>query len=359
MLDPIRGAHLQTRHLLLAMGAGDLQRVARALPIEAMHIAAAGQVGEARVEHLLRLTHALAARASDPYSLALAQGASGICAWLLGRWRDAVIHCDASYDAFRAHCSGVEWETGSVRMFGLWARYFLGDLREMARLTRSTLEEAHSRGDLYSTVGLTTSVLNMTWLAEGDVAEALRNLLDSERRWTHEHWQLQHYWIQIAHAHVDLYEGEGLRAWSRLKKWWPRLSSSMFLRLECVRVESLHLRGRCALAAVVESASAAERDALLREASSAAARLERERRGSARAFGALLRAGIAAVRHEDPRPALASAVAALEEASMALFAAAARRRMGDEQSAADRWMADQGIRSPARMTALLVPGWPD
>jgi hypothetical protein len=53
---------------------------------------------------------------------------------------------------------------------------------------------------------------------------------------------------------------------------------------------------------------------------------------------------------------------------MNLFAAAARRRLGQLLGGncgqaliaqADAWMAGQGIVNPARMTAMLAPGFPD
>jgi hypothetical protein len=58
----------------------------------------------------------------------------------------------------------------------------------------------------------------------------------------------------------------------------------------------------------------------------------------------------------------------LDAIEMRLYAAAARRRLGqllggDEGRGmivqADVWMTGQGIKNPARMTAMLVPGFPD
>ena len=57
-----------------------------------------------------------------------------------------------------------------------------------------------------------------------------------------------------------------------------------------------------------------------------------------------------------------------EACDMRLFAAAARRCLGQLvggsegrtlMACADTWMAGQGIRNPARMTALYAPGFPD
>jgi len=53
---------------------------------------------------------------------------------------------------------------------------------------------------------------------------------------------------------------------------------------------------------------------------------------------------------------------------MALYAAAARRRLGTLlggdaglalREAADRWMASEKIRAPARFTAIFAPGFRD
>ena len=81
----------------------------------------------------------------------------------------------------------------------------------------------------------------------------------------------------------------------------------------------------------------------------------------------LLRAGASATRGET-EPALRllqTAEAGFSAASMALHAAAARRRRGELMggdtglelvAAADAWMKAQSIKNPERMTAMLAPG---
>jgi hypothetical protein len=99
-----------------------------------------------------------------------------------------------------------------------------------------------------------------------------------------------------------------------------------------------------------------------------AACLEHERAVWAKALARPIRAGIAYGRGdlEGARRLLVEAVALLEGVDMMLYAQAARRRLGkliggDEGAAlvaeADAWMAGQGVRNPARMTAALAPGF--
>ena len=81
-------------------------------------------------------------------------------------------------------------------------------------------------------------------------------------------------------------------------------------------------------------------------------------------------AGLAATRGtpSDAIPLLRAAAADLDSVDMRLYAAAARRRLGqllnnDEGRSlitqADQWMASQNIRNPIRMTAMLAPGFAD
>jgi hypothetical protein len=80
-----------------------------------------------------------------------------------------------------------------------------------------------------------------------------------------------------------------------------------------------------------------------------------------------MRAGAAACRGDGDRARalLVESLAALEQAELAMEAAAVRRRLGqltggDEGralvEAADAAMEAQGIRRPARMAAMLLPG---
>jgi hypothetical protein len=65
---------------------------------------------------------------------------------------------------------------------------------------------------------------------------------------------------------------------------------------------------------------------------------------------------------------LREAAAGFDAADMALYAAAARRRLGALlggdaglalREAADSWMSSEKIRAPARFTAIFAPGFRD
>src|SRR4029434_1272515 len=60
MVDLIRGADFQSRHLLLALRAGEIYRVARAMAFEAAQIAGRGGRTRERVNQLMERTEALA-----------------------------------------------------------------------------------------------------------------------------------------------------------------------------------------------------------------------------------------------------------------------------------------------------------
>ena len=67
--DPIRGAEIQTRTLLLALGTGEPSRIARGLALQAGMLATEGPKNRHRVAKLLDASRALAEKVGDPYSL--------------------------------------------------------------------------------------------------------------------------------------------------------------------------------------------------------------------------------------------------------------------------------------------------
>src|SRR5262249_20069776 len=95
LIDPIRGAAFQTRGLLLALRAGEPFRIARALAIEATHVASAGG-GRAkrRAVKFLKVAGELACRLGHQYALALVDFIEGLLAYIEGSWKTGLEYLD-------------------------------------------------------------------------------------------------------------------------------------------------------------------------------------------------------------------------------------------------------------------------
>jgi tetratricopeptide (TPR) repeat protein len=365
IVDTIRGADFQTRNLLLALAAGEPYRVARALAWEAAHVANAGTPARQRTAKLLAATEALARRIDHPHALGLATLASGIAAYMEGRWQDARELTLQAETVFRERCTGVAWELDTAHSFFLWSLTFLGEVAELSRRLPLLIKEARERGDLYAATNLVNFVGHLTWLAADDPEGARHDMHEAMRQWSQEGFHVQHLTGLMGQVQTALYQGDRSAAWDLITGQWPALKASLFLRVQTVRIFMINLRARSALQAAV---GAAQPRPFHRAALADARRLERERTLWSQPLAAALRAGVAAASGDRWGAAalLAAAEKGFTTVDMKLFAAAARRRRGEllddaegrrlvEQ--ADAWMSGQEIRNPSRMAAMYVPGF--
>jgi hypothetical protein len=138
------------------------------------------------------------------------------------------------------------------------------------------------------------------------------------------------------------------------------------MRIQSVRTLALFLRARVRLASA--EGGERERAALLSGAAGDARAIEREKMAWATPHATLIRAGVAHVRGdtEAAQALLREAAAGFDAVDMALHAAAARRCLGkltggDEGARlidrAEAWMRSETVKNPARMTAMLAPGF--
>jgi ATP/maltotriose-dependent transcriptional regulator MalT len=252
-----------------------------------------------------------------------------------------------------------------VRTFAAWSLWFLGDLEELARRLPAHLHEAEERGDRYFATNLRSAFTNSAWLVQGNVAEARRLAEESIGAWSREGFHLQHFYDMVARTHVDLYLGDGERAYQALEERWGALDRSLTLRIQLVRVFMEHLRAHAAIAAVAASPSRARR--LLPIARNAARRIEGESMPWADPLAAAIRAALARQEGDvrDAERHLGAAIGGFDAAGMSLFAAAARRHRGrllggdagrDAVISADSWMRARGVAEPARIAAMLLGG---
>ncbi len=363
-IDTVRGADFQTRHLLMALRGGEPYRIARGLAMESAYSATGGGPSRERTIALIDAAAKLGERIGNPHAIGLAAGVAGVGAFLRGEWEEARSQCARGEELLRAHGTGASWELASCQFFMLGAMFYLGDLAGLARMVPERLREAVERGNLYAATGLRSWRTNVAWLAIDDPSEARRQVDLAHKQWSRTGFHLQHYYELLSNGNIDLYCGRGELALERVSERWPALESSLLMRVQNVRIEALHLRARCALAAAVTVGH----ESLKKTAAADAARIAKETMPWGDALSNLVLAAVDCLEDESDA-AVAHLDAAIEHSSaadMGLVAAAARYRRAclrgkedaEEARAALDELADAGARVPERIADLLAPGFP-
>jgi tetratricopeptide (TPR) repeat protein len=361
-VDLIRGADFQSRHLLLALRAGEPFRVARAMAFEAAQTASRGGATKERAAQVARMAEELSQKVGHPHAIGLSLWASGVCAYLIGNWKHAAELCEKAAEVLRDRCTGVTWELTIAHRFMLSALLYMGELAEVSRRVPGLLSAALDQGNVFGATDLRTR-LNLIWLAANDPDKARAEVIEALKAWPHEGFHLQHYTSLLALVQIELYTGDLEVARKHIEKQWPDLEQSMLLRFQVLRVEAMHLRARTLVAKATSND-----ESELKMAEKLARKIEKERMSWAKPFATLIRATVAHHRAQCEHAAtlLSEAINGFENAGMNLYSAAARRRLGETLrddkgrqliAQADAWMTSQRIKAPELMTRMLVPGF--
>jgi hypothetical protein len=362
-VDPIYSADFQTRGLLLALRAGEPERVARFFALHAIQVAAASAAAEDRATRITERAKAIAQAIGSAHAAGLAAAAEGIVALFAGRWKQSVESLDEAQQMLRDQCIGVWWELDIVEGFALSSLFYSGQVAELTRRLPAALAAAQSRGDLLAITRLGTIILPS--LAADDPDEAQRQVDLCMSGWPRDKYPIQQSNRVYAEMEIQLYRGSGAAAWHNGTKNVPAFERSLMFRVQMFRGLMYDIRGRSALAAAMELPESASP---MNAAERAACRLERENTSWMVPFAGRIRAGIAALRDDKGAAAkfLQSAITGFVAADMPLHAAVSRRRLGELLGgqagralidAADAWMTGQGVKNPPRMTALYAPGF--
>jgi serine/threonine protein kinase/tetratricopeptide (TPR) repeat protein len=365
LVDVIEGAAWQSQALIRALRGGERLRIALTMAWEAVHSASQGRTVRARTARLIDTAGRLAQEIGHAHAIGMATLSAGCVEFLGGRFPPALELLDRAAALLREQCAGVVWELDTTHIFGLWTLFAMGRQSELRRRFHQLNDEARQRGDRYLAATTGTRIESLAWLADDQVAEARARADEAVQHWSRQRFHLQHLNQLCAHLDIDLYAGDGAAGWHRLCAARPALEASLLLRVQFVRIDILHSGGRCAVAA---AAVADDPRPMLRAALGYARQLDRQRVPWASAHALATRAGAAMVRGDsaEARRQLIAAVDAFDGISMGVYAAAARRHLGnlvggDEGRAliarADQWMIGQGIKSPARMAAGITPGF--
>ena len=133
-VDLIRGADFQSRHLLLALRAGEPYRVARALAFESAWTAARHGAAEGeRAAKIAERADELARKVGHPHAIGLAIWCRGVGAYLSGNWRQAAELCERASEVLRDSCTGVTWELTIANRYRLSSLLHMGELAEVSR----------------------------------------------------------------------------------------------------------------------------------------------------------------------------------------------------------------------------------
>ncbi len=356
VVDTIRGVDFQTRGLLLALKTGEPLRIGHALLEGAGFLAVQGGAGVDRARVLINTAADIAERVGDANLLALTPGVDGLASYYEGRLRVAFDRLSESETRFVEQTLGATWELKTVRLFKLFVLRRLGTFGELGQCFDDYVRDAMRRGDRHMETSVRWSC-NDVWLARDDVDAARRDLDDTPWLPPEGRFHLQHFYELRARAELDLYTGDAETTLDRLAANFRELRRSMLLRILDIRAETNYVVARCALV-MGDTPRAAK----------LARALRKDRVCYAVAWALIIEAGVLATNGDDAaaRHKLREAVLYAEECDMALLAAAARHRLGeltggDEGDAyieeARTFMAAEAIANPARMTALLAPGF--
>lgn len=368
VVDTIRAADFQARHLLLALETGDPLRIARALAVEVSYASLGGPRTRLRTDRLAAVAEQVTALVNEPSAVALLALAKGTASYFQGRWTATRELLGRAETILREQCTGVAWELDTAHLYLVLALFYLGDLRALRIRVPALLKEAEERDDLTGTTNLRTRVSYLVSLADDDPAHARAEVQKGMARWPRHSFHTQHSWELYAQGEIQLYEGRCLAAWDQVSRSWPALRRSVLLRIQNVRIESYYLRARCALGAALEAGTPPARlRALRRAAWQDVRRLAREHSPWAAGLADLVGAAAATAdgQHDAALRRWHSAETAFAALDMPLHAAVARRGRGaltggDDGRAlvqqADAWMREQTIRSPGKFAAMLAPG---
>jgi|CZKU01.1.fsa_nt_gi serine/threonine protein kinase/tetratricopeptide (TPR) repeat protein len=360
-VDAIQAACVQARHLILALKAGDRLQVLRAAALGAATAASAGGRPSAHERELSGIVQRLAEASEDSESRAVFLGTRGVSLFLRGQWSEALEHQDVAYAKYPNNRAG--WHANG-QLIAIWSLTWLGRIEHFRERQARLLVDAEQRGDLYTTVNLRIGYSNLAWLAIDEVDAARRHVREAMAVWSHRGFHLQHYRAMLADANIELYAGEGARAYDRIARDWAALEKSYLLRVQYIRADAQFARARAALAS---SDRAPDGRARLAEAERLARSLAGERMAWTQPLATMVRAGVASMepRGGEAAQLLRTALEEVEAAEMAMHAAAIRYQLGsllggdagaELTARAERAMTSQGIRVPARFAAMLAPG---
>jgi len=338
--DLVKSADLQTRHLRMALEAGDPMRMSLGFAMEGVMLALDGAKSQERAALVIEKAEQLAQEIGDPYAMGWASGAASVLAFAEGNLRSAVTLADYAIALFQVRCVDAAWEVGTVQSwFRLRAQLMLGELAAARTEAADVERDAIRRKDLYTQTNVRLGVLPFLRLAANDPAGARSVVAETIAAWSTRGWHNQHQDALRADCMIDLYEGDTMRLRARLDEHNKHLTGT-------------RLAGRVMLHGARAAAAVHDRDFVL--ARQLAKKIAAEGNAWATAVASGLDARIAVAEgSSDAAARISAGEGAFAAVDMPLHAAALRRLRGETPDA-DATLASHGIADPARMVDILI-----
>ncbi len=319
-----------------------------------------------RTADLLEAAETLGRRLDQPYVYGMIAMAKGYRDFCLGRWRSGRLCLEEAIGIFRERCTGAACEHGQANTYYLWCTSYEGDWPEVRRRSARLLKEAQEKGDLFTQVNLGTFMEPLSRLAADRPDEAREVIADSIRRWSREEFNVQNMTALMGSTYVDLYCGDPRATYDRHCNQWPALQGSFLMHSQICRLLVAELRAPGPPSAWPTRAGTRPRCCAksiggLGGSSGKTCLMEMPWPCSC--------AGAAVIRRDQAQAerCLSEAARAFDSVPMHLFAAVARRRLGELRggsegreliAASTQWMRDHEIQNPDRMTAAITPWTP-
>ena len=276
-----------------ALRLGERSRIARVLGYDAAWEGLLGGLLAPRSLRTLRECQSLAADSEDPYDHAWALQAACVVHWFHGNWLDCCRSGNEALAKYRRLAQGTQWEQAVVQTFRLAALAELGRYPELVEQLSEQLREAGQRGDIFAATALDGYVCT-AWLAYDQPERALEITEQVAKPWPRTEYLAAHYHSLITRASVLLYRGERAAALEAVLAEWPSVERAGYLLLAFIGSHLRFLKGRVALAALLDDAGGAREASLRRMVQTELERLRKTRTPFAAAAGACLDAGLLA-----------------------------------------------------------------
>lgn len=365
MADPVQATYFQTEYIFEALKVRDAQHLAAALALEASIRISNGSGTLLIASALLNKAQQIANETGNANTIGFINLCWTYFDYLLGRIPSGMQQGTKTVEFLREQCTGVAWELTAGYVLLFWFLCWSGNLNGVRELLPQLLKEGAARGDMNVQVSLRLlSYTHYSYLSADDAEECLRESQDGLERWSKSGFHLQHYGALFSKVETYLYLGQYERARDELVTNWPRMSQSLILRWQILRIMAWFLRGRVGLGCWLQDRG---NRALYTEVKNAAKRLQRVRSPWNQPTAAVLHAGLA-VGCGDRATAikyLETAYQGFEKISLHAFASAAGQHCGnlrnDEQGAILRrnaagFLASQQVKNQAAFVRMLLPG---